>query len=335
LLFVPGPQALSAAHEDPESKRAGRQLLAVEIFTMNLSHIRLMTVNWKATESMFDHFKRTLRTKLEEKGLPLHEAYVKEKRGETIGVIASTPLHPLMQASNDAGQKQLRLDIPGVVPLPPWNFSGHKDRSASERSYMHMVKMISIAVNVKFHERSRVALAPHAIPGLGVMKLAKNGKDDFALSPEKGFARMNSKRTTDHRSSSGCRPALNIDCCRLIVVVQTPEDLVAAVNAVAIEYGGVGRVKDGFAAADASEFFNLRTVLCNSIVDFGLNFGDLAKQAAPAWEAYVASRPEGGEPRGRWASEARRAFDWLVGESMDKEPVRFICEVGRIPWEWG
>lgn len=298
--------AVSVAHTHPAVKQAARQLLGVEAFTMNLG-----------AAGAFAYLKSTLKRFLQQRGLPLRESYIKENRKEVIGVIANTPLHPLA-----VGHK-LRLDMPGLLPLPPWSFSGYQERSSSERSFIHMTIMVSTAVNQRFHEMAREALAPHAIPGLGAMKL------DAKVSPVKGFARMNNKRVKDHHSEEGCRPALNVDCCRLIAVVESAEALVATVRAIAKQFGGVGRIKDGFAAADASEGFDLRTVMCNCVVDFDCDFSTLREQngVKGSWDAHVASMPEGGQPRGQWASEASRALEWLMSQEIAPKPVRFVCEV--------
>jgi hypothetical protein len=40
----------------------------------------------------------------------------------------------------------LRLDLPGIMPLPPWKWAGY-ERNASERAFIHIVRMVSQAAH--------------------------------------------------------------------------------------------------------------------------------------------------------------------------------------------
>ena len=67
---------------------------------------------------------------------------------------------------------------------------------------------------------------------------------------------------TDHAAAPGCRPALNIDVLRVLGVCRSPRELLAAMAALEARFGGCGRVKNGFATADAkaAEGFHLRVM---------------------------------------------------------------------------
>lgn len=70
---------------------------------------------------------------------------------------------------------------------------------------------------------------------------------------------------TDHAAAPGCRPALNIDVLRVLGVCRSPRELLAAMAALEARFGGCGRVKNGFATADAkaAEGFHLRVLMGN------------------------------------------------------------------------
>lgn len=135
---------------------------------------------------------------------------------------------------------------------------------------------------------------------------------------------------TDHAAAPGCRPALNIDVLRVLGVCRSPRELLAAMAALEARFGGCGRVKNGFATADAkaAEGFHLRVMMGNFVADFRCTYAELAARpgVADMWAAHVASAPEGGAPRDRWRSAAAEARDMLTGDELARLPVRFICE---------
>ena len=83
---------------------------------------------------------------------------------------------------------------------------------------------------------------------------------------------------TDHAAAPGCRPALNIDVLRVLGVCRSPRELLAAMAALEARFGGCGRVKNGFATADAkaAEGFHLRVMMGNFVVDFRCTYTELA-----------------------------------------------------------
>merc|ERR1719331_3298442 len=170
----------------------------------------------------------------------------------------------------------------------------------------------------------RETLAAHTVAGKGLMQ-QRDGV--YYMCPEKGVARMECKRVTDHAAAPGCRPALNIDVLR---VCRSPRELLAAMAALEARFGGCGRVKNGFATADAkaAEGFHLRVMMGNFVLDFRCTYAELAARpgVADMWAAHVASAAEGGAPRDRWRSAAAEARDMLTGDELARLPVRFICE---------
>ena len=79
--------------------------------------------------------------------------------------------------------------------------------------------------------------------------------------------------------------------------------------------------------------FNLRTLMCNFVFNFGFTFGELAAMpgVADKWAAHVErSTPAGGAPRQRWRAEARAALAVLTSAEFAGKPVRFICEAQML-----
>jgi ankyrin repeat protein len=315
--------ALATAHTDHKAKRRARLLLGVEPFTVNLEWANMA----------FFRLHADVHAHLAGLGAPLRASYIKYNHAGVLGSL-QLPLHRLVAAENAARRADtgahvktpLRLDIEGVVPMPPWEWCG-LGRAPSERCFMHIVRMLSLALNDGFHVAARGALAPHIVPGEGVMERGRAG--EWRLTPPKGWARQNNKRTTDHRKEPGCRPALNIDAVRLIGVAPSPAKMASAAQAVAGRFNGVGRIKNGFSASDAADKFELRTMMLNVVYEPGCTYAELAAQpgVSEVWDEHACSEPEGKEPRGRWRKDAGRALSWLRGESVAACPVRFICEV--------
>ena len=107
--------------------------------------------------------------------------------------------------------------------------------------YIHVLKMLAMALNEQFHEMMREALGPVLVKGKGLM--AKNKDGSWRITPEKGYARMECKRVTDHAAAPGCRPALNIDVLRVLGVCATPEHMMVVMEKLRLKLGGCARVK--------------------------------------------------------------------------------------------
>jgi ankyrin repeat protein len=318
-------EAHAAAHGDPATKRLARLVLGRSEFSTNLK--------WA---ECWERYKELLHHRLAALGAPLGEAAEREGTCAVLGAVTLPP-HELVAADRTrcaaAGRKHvLRSDMAGVVPLPSeWAFDEPVARQRHERVFVHMLVMMAQALNEQFHAMMREVLGPHIVAGEGVM--AQNADGSWRLTPEKGVARMECKRVTDHAGARGCRPALNIDVLRVIGVCMTAEQLMAAVAALGARFGGCGRVKNGFAIRDASFMFNLRTLMTNLVVDFRCTFAQLAARPgiAAMWEAHATrSVPQGGTPRERWRAEAAEALAILTGGEFADKPVLFICEAQML-----
>ena len=91
--------------------------------------------------------------------------------------------------------------------------------------------------------------------------------------------------------------------------------------------------QNNFSIEDADFMFNLRTLMCNFVFNFGFTFGELAAMpgVAEKWAAHVErSAPAGGAPRQRWRAEAREALAVLTSAEFASKPVLFICEAQML-----
>ena len=337
-------RAHAAAHKDPHGlKRLGRLVLANRNVSLHMFYTPTppksgtYALDRSHNRDAFSLYKHELFKCLVHLGAPLREAYVRERQREVLGDLTLPPPHTLVKADQqrclESGREhKLRSDIEGIVPLPvAWSFGEPVVRQRQERIFTHMLKLIAIALNPKFHEMMREVLEPFVVGGEGVMERFKDGR--WRLTPAKGVARMECKRTTDHVCAPGCRPALNIDVLRVIGVCKTPAQLMKALNALGSRFGGCGRVKNNFSIEDAEFMFNLRTLLANFIVDFKCTYRQLAAEPGvrETWEQHAErSAPEGQVPRCRWRAEARAALSILTGAEFADKPVRFICEAQML-----
>jgi ankyrin repeat protein len=309
--------AHAAAHDDPATKRLARLVLGIPTFARNMGFDRELT---------WDAYQNGLRAHLKRLGAPLGEAFARKGLCAALGGL-TLPRHAEVRAAlGEDGA--LRCDILGVVPVPVnWAFDGPAVvRQRQERIFIHMLKMAGMALNDDFHAMMREVLGPHVVAGEGVM--AQNADGSWRLTPEKGVARMECKRLTDHGPESGCRPGFNIDVLRVLGVCPTADKLKAALADLGTRFEGCGRVKSGFDADDASDRFHLRTLLGNVLVDFGLTFAQLAARpgVADMWAEHAEQGERGDVSREQWNREAAAARAVLESAELEAQPVRFICE---------
>ena len=217
-----------------------------------------------------------------------------------------------------------------------------------ESTYIHVLRILARLLNGKFQAMVERVVAPYG------------GKHKSCNI--KGDQRMRNKANSadDHRYEAKPRPALNIDivrCCATFGTVAALRDGVAALVAAVSRGelggtsgsgsgsgsgaaggdrvaagGGVGRVKNGFAVAEAvaAKSFHYRSFMLNLVVNFGSTLGELCAtpEAARVFDAYVNDWKERnpGVPWGTWRAEAQAAVDALR-TSMAQVRAVMVCEV--------
>jgi len=361
--------AHAAAHDDPATKRLARLVLGVYKFATNMGWAEVWDAPYKAgLRRVLDalgaplgaaYAAEGLRAALGALTLPAHALVAADAtrcaaagrphklRCDIAGVVPLLAEWRFDDSANGRPNKKSKGGFGGFfksksskggkaaaaapAALAAWRFDDGDPaaRQVHERVFIHMLKMLAMALNERFHTLMREVLGPHVVAGEGVMAQNKDGS--WRLTPEKGVARMECKRVTDHAPESGCRPAFNIDVLRVLAVCKTADKVKQALQALGARFDGCGRVKNGFATDDAKAAagFHLRAMMGNFVLDFGLTYAQLALDPAVAtmWRQYVElSEPEGGAPRGRWRAEAAAALAALAGAELAAQPVRFVCE---------
>ena len=178
--------AHAAAHGDPATKRLARLVLGVIEFAT--------TMAWAGVFD--DPYKSGLRQHLLALGAALAEAFARNGLRDQLGDYTMAE-HKFVVAARALCAKAgisfaLRNDIQDVVKLPKaiaQSVSGRDEvaRQTHERVFIHMLKMIAMALNDQFHAMMRETLAAHTVAGKGLMQ-QKDGV--YYMCPEKGVARM-------------------------------------------------------------------------------------------------------------------------------------------------
>ena len=179
-------EAHTAAHDDSAKKRLARLVLGVYIFTANMQ--------WAGVFD--DPYKSGLQQHLLALGAALAEAFARNGLRDQLGDYTMAE-HKFVVAARALCAKAgisfaLRGDIQDIVPLPKaiaQSVGGRDEvaRQRHERVFIHMLKMIAMALNDQFHAMMRETLAAHTVAGKGLMQ-QKDGV--YYMCPEKGVARM-------------------------------------------------------------------------------------------------------------------------------------------------
>ena len=338
--------AFPLAHKDDDIKRWIKRLLAVEYFTSNMNYM-----------GIFTPLQDFCAARLDAIGAPLRELYRTDEGVRELAGLAPALL-PAVREAADAAEAagaagagggrwaHLRQDHPAVGLAAPaccdmTTFKG-------ESTYIHVLRILARLLNGKFQAMVERVVAPYG------------GKHKSCNI--KGDQRMRNKANSadDHRYEAKPRPALNIDivrCCATFGTVAALRDGVAALVAAVSRGelggtsgsgsgsgsgaaggdrvaagGGVGRVKNGFAVAEAvaAKSFHYRSFMLNLVVNFGSTLGELCAtpEAARVFDAYVNDWKERnpGVPWGTWRAEAQAAVDALR-TSMAQVRAVMVCEV--------
>ncbi len=238
-----------------------------------------------------------------------------------------------------------------LVGVPGWREPGEFWGYDEECIFIHVLRLVAQAINSSY-----LAKVEKVIGAKSSFKGRHPKAPGKIKSSVKGNARMVNKMLSaeDHRYVISPRPSLNIDINRNCYDFDTPEQLAGAVGALATEFGGLARVKNGFNACPACRkaasaktipppsecegwdgcsgkkkmTFWLRNILVSVIYDSGKTFGQLATENAARWDAYIDKTPDDPEvPWSRWRAHAIRAVEFLRSEKIKQKPVRLMCEV--------
>jgi hypothetical protein len=128
--------AVAAAYLSKKVQHAARQLLAVNIFTSNMSWI-----------GIWDSLKAQVKSKLQDIGAPLSVHFVANGVGQQLGSIhTSITMHNACAAGNNA-----RQGLPNVLPSPEWDYNDIE--GLNERAYIHVLVLLALAIQPYYHKK--------------------------------------------------------------------------------------------------------------------------------------------------------------------------------------
>jgi len=297
--------AAAAAPHDRSSKERERRLLAIRMFTINL------------TRSNFEDLRAKLKARMIEVG-----SRVARLPKDASGVDLQFALPSF--AARDRPSRATQADG-GVLPVPS-DVDWSDPASMPERAYIHMLRLVAIAIADGFQSRIRTALA----------NFFGEGYSGHQAAPPKTYARMLGKLYSqeDHRyETRRPRPMLNLDVVRAAVSVHSTADILAALAVLAQEFGGFVKEKNKYKYTEdqLKDEFYLRLILVSMVYKDGRTFGEITRDPSvrSQWEVYAAPGQAhlDGEPESRRALHIKLAQSWLQAPEIVDRKVHMICEV--------
>ena len=208
-------------------------------------------------------------------------------------------------------------------------------RDDLERTYIHFVRLLALALDDAFQQRVNKALK-----GAGV-RLVGGGVSSGGI---KGYERMRNKMLApeDHGHLSFPRPAHNIDVVRCLATFHTVDDMLKGFDVVrcSVFSHGYAKFKNGmnWGHAEAESRFHLRVVLATGSFAHPVcrTMGEL--RADPGvrrlWDGYLDHEPvPGSVARGTWKRQVHTALQWLDDVPAGRH-VSMLCEVQMLLREY-
>jgi len=302
-------KGLKSAHLDKRLKKEVRELLSTERYACNLLFL-----------GQFNYLKAEMTTHMTELGEQLAQIYNKDNLG---GQFSDEELDQYWHQNPEFENKDVTqaLMIPGLRDEKNRWFNYDTPETMDEEVALHVLMMVTIAVNPGYQERVKKTAAPY-------VKGIANG---FQQAPPKSFSRCHNKShsPTDYRFNAKPRSVYNIDVARNLVSANDPAKVKALLKSLSDEFGGYAKKKNLFAhsAEDRESRYHLLSIMVTVCHDAGMTFGEMAinKDVAEKWKNYT-ENGAGGEPQERWLRLTARAKEFLMSAHLKDEPVRLLCE---------
>ena len=297
--------AVIAAHADPSIKDVARQLLVLRDFTGNLEVLRCL-----------DLLRGTMKAELERLGEPLAREFVEDRLGARLSaaaVSAAVAMHPTLAKAGVCQGDVLPFDDPGVFDYSgaPWD--------NPEQVALHCILLTAVALDDAY-QATVLEMA---------RELGMGQHPEYQRAAPKSFPRANNKTTGDYRDSARPRAQFNVDVIRCLCVPSTPEVLLAFLSALTTRLGGAVKLKNFYAADEASRAarFHLASAMVTVVYDSGATHGELCGRpdVQAKWDAYAA-HPKG-QPPERWSRDVARARAYLGSPRMASVPAKILAEV--------
>ena len=282
-------------------------------------------------------FKSGLHIVLERLGESLNEIFVKKDLGTLLNVAQVTPLlgnsasvwHGGASAGTGQGGSAAGISQLSMVPALPKFFDFRSPGKMHEEMYLHVLLMMSAAVNGRFQQKVKDVAA--RITGQSTADGGAAGPAPIVMSvAPKSFIRAKNKSISkeDYRDKPKPRSANCVDTVRNLVCAQTPEMIKLVVGALCEEFGGAAKCKNLFAlsAVERGQRFHLSSLMLTLPFNTGVTFGELARDPAvrQAWDEYEA-RSE--RPHARWSEHCRAARAYLETKELSTMQAGLYCEV--------
>jgi hypothetical protein len=230
---------------------------------------------------------------------------------------------PLTVSPCEKKQSSQRLD--DILPLP-YPKNANKSQLWNEKSFIHCIRMIAIAIEETYEQAVEVACETSA--------------GQFRATAIKGFGRMANKCISkdDHAHQAYPRPSQNVDINRSACTFDSPEDLLSFIDVVKAHphFGGQPvRSKNMhlYDEATARKQFHYRTVMINWLYSPGMTFKEMATKAHDKWQRYLHFTDAPGfgvkdasESWSSWRAQIEQALAYLTNPQIGDYPVQFIVE---------
>jgi len=236
--------------------------------------------------------------------------------------------------------------------LPPCRPRQDKGLPQPEGDKWHRkIKDVGVLMGADDYDKAYIALLLTAVHALdrpyqaAAKKVCEGAGGECKAPPPKGFMRMMAKMLTDHAEAAHPRPAENIDTNRVAWTFETPEQLRAAFEGAAKEFGQPLRAKNGlspsFNALEISKGY--RNILANyRYAPKGLTWGKVSKdpKTKEAWKKLRElmvncflrnnNTPEEDLLKDEWKNvlaDFDAAASYLSSDKMAKVPCVLVVEI--------
>jgi len=195
-----------------------------------------------------------------------------------------------------------------------------------ERTYIHFLRLIAIALDEPFAAAVTDALADLLVGG------------SVSTGGIKGYQRMHNKMMSpeDHYHEAVPRPACNIDIVRCLAVFATAEEMLDAFSRLSQVFGPYVKFKNGMAwpQTKAQSRFHLRIVLGtvsfqhSSLPTIGKLRSD--PKTRNLWQQYAQREAvPRSTSRTEWRQHVATALKWIDAYPADS-PAKIFCEVQML-----
>jgi len=301
--------ALCSAYLDRTIKATSCQLLREHGYTANL-----------AFASSLAPLKTGLEDRLAELGAQLDSYYDEQDLANVLSdesVGRFTRFHPLVAGAQGT---ETQLSQAAILPTPTgyFDFGDVHPENMDERCYLHVILMVSIAVDRQFQDKVQAIADQFNLTAY-----------QFQRAEPKAYSRALNKMISDYRYADKPRCGLNIDTIRNLAVLEGPKMLLEFYASLIESFNGIAKLKNMFMLppGERAKRFHLVFLMATVVFDTGMTYSDLCSlpETQQIWDNYY-KNPDG-EPEERWQRHVERARIFLQSSHVADEKVVVLGEV--------